>query len=106
MNEQEAPVKEGEEYKVKITSTGSKGDGIAKVNGFIIFVSGVKKGDYVKVKINKVLKNAAFATFVEKVEKPQGSYATITKEELMERSNEPKYDKYEDSEDFGEELEE
>lgn len=60
-----APVNEGEEYDVKIEDMGRDGDGIAKVEGFIVFVSGAKKGDEVKIKINSVRRNFAFAEVVE-----------------------------------------
>ncbi|WP_048079898.1 TRAM domain-containing protein [Methanobacterium arcticum] len=60
-----APVNEGEEYDVKIEDMGRDGDGIAKVEGFIVFVSGAKKGDEVKIKINSVRRNFAFADVVE-----------------------------------------
>jgi len=51
----QAPVKEGEFHQVSIKAVGEKGDGIARVGGFVLFVPGVKKGDYVKIKITKVL---------------------------------------------------
>ena len=60
-----APVNEGEEYDVKIEDMGRDGDGIAKVEGFIVFVSGAKKGDEVKIRINSVRRNFAFAEVVE-----------------------------------------
>ncbi len=60
-----APVNEGEEYDVKIEDMGRDGDGIAKVEGFIVFVNGAKKGDEVKIKINSVRRNFAFAEVVE-----------------------------------------
>ncbi|MCZ3364547.1 TRAM domain-containing protein [Methanobacterium veterum] len=60
-----APVNEGEEYDVKIEDMGRDGDGIAKVEGFIVFVNGAKKGDEVKIKINSVRRNFAFADVVE-----------------------------------------
>ena len=47
----EPPVKEGEVYDVEILSIGEKGDGFAKVQGFVIVVPGTKKGDKVKVKV-------------------------------------------------------
>ena len=37
------PVETGKEYTVDITDNGSAGDGIARIQGFIIFVKGVKK---------------------------------------------------------------
>ena len=56
-----APVKVGEELDVKIEAVGEKGDGIAKVKGFVIFVPNAKQGDEVKVRITKVLRKVAFA---------------------------------------------
>lgn len=107
MNEQEAPVSAGETYDVSINAVGEKGDGIARVKGFVLFVPGVKKGDYVKIKITKVLKNAGFAEVVEKLERPkrESKFATVSEEEMQEMEEEPD-DQYEDSEDFGSDLEE
>ena len=49
------PVETGKEYTVDITDTGKSGDGIAKIQGFIVFVKGAKAGDKnVKIKINSV----------------------------------------------------
>ena len=48
------PVKVGEEIEVKIEGTASKGDGIAKKDGFVIFVKGAREGDTVKVRITDV----------------------------------------------------
>ncbi len=49
------PVEAGKEYDVKITETGSRGDGIARIQGFVIFVKNGKIGqDTVKVKVNSV----------------------------------------------------
>ena len=38
------PVKVGDEVEVKIEGTASKGDGIAKKDGFVIFVKGARAG--------------------------------------------------------------
>lgn len=100
-----APVSEGELYEVSINAVGGKGDGIAKVKGFVLFVPETKKGDYVKVKIVKVLEKVGFASVVEKLERPQrqSKFATVTQEEMEE----PEVDSsYEDTEDFGADLEE
>ncbi len=48
------PVKPGDEVEVTIEATASKGDGIAKVNGFVVFVKGAKQGDKLKIKITEV----------------------------------------------------
>lgn len=59
-----APVKVGDEVDVEIESVGEKGDGIAKIKGFVIFVPNTKKGDRVKVKITRVLRKVGFADVV------------------------------------------
>ncbi len=101
----EAPVRVGEECKVSIDAVGGKGDGIAKVKGFVLFVPGVKKGDYVKVRITKVLEKVGFAELVEKLEKPvrKSKFATVTAEELHE-PEEVVDSQYEETEDFGADL--
>jgi predicted RNA-binding protein with TRAM domain len=49
------PVETGKEYTVDITDNGSAGDGIARIQGLIIFVKNTKAGDKnVKIKINSV----------------------------------------------------
>jgi predicted RNA-binding protein with TRAM domain len=60
-----SPINEGEEYDVKIEDTGRDGDGIARIEGFVVFVSGAKVGDEVKIKINSARRNFAFAEVVE-----------------------------------------
>jgi predicted RNA-binding protein with TRAM domain len=48
------PIKVGEEYDVEIDEVGSKGDGIARIKNFVVFVSGANKGDKIKIKITEV----------------------------------------------------
>jgi predicted RNA-binding protein with TRAM domain len=49
------PVETGKEYNVKITETSRRGDGIAKIQGFVVFVKNGKVGqEDVKIKINSV----------------------------------------------------
>jgi predicted RNA-binding protein with TRAM domain len=45
------PVKIGEEYDVTITDVGAKGDGITKVENFIVFVANTKKGESCRIRI-------------------------------------------------------
>jgi predicted RNA-binding protein with TRAM domain len=59
------PVEEGKEYTVTITDIGSQGDGVAKVDGFIVFVPEARVGKTYKVKVTKVMSKAAFAKIVE-----------------------------------------
>ena len=54
------PVETGKEYDVQITETSRKGDGIARVQGFVIFVKDGKVGQNAKVRVTNV--GARFAT--------------------------------------------
>ncbi len=48
------PVKVGDEVEVTVEAVASKGDGIAKKDGFVIFIKGAKEGDKLKVRITDV----------------------------------------------------
>src|SRR6267143_2173365 len=48
------PVETGKEYDVSITEISRKGDGIARVEGFVIFVKDGKAGQNAKIKITQV----------------------------------------------------
>ncbi len=61
----EAPVKEGEEYEVKIEDIGQEGDGLARVENFVVFVPGTKIGDEVKIKVTRVFRRSAIGEVVE-----------------------------------------
>ncbi len=63
--ENSAPINEGEEYDVKIEDLGRDGDGITRIEGFVVFVSGAKVGDEVKIRVNSVRRNFGFAEVVE-----------------------------------------
>ncbi len=106
-----APVKVGDELDVTIEAVGAKGDGIAKKDGFVLFVPGVQKGDNVRIRITRVLRKVGFA---EVVGGNAGEQATTedAAEEAPEEGSEapqeaeetPKDDEpAEDSENFGDE---
>lgn len=48
------PVNVGDELDVRIEAKGSKGDGIAKVEGFVIFVPNTDVGQEVHIRIVRV----------------------------------------------------
>ena len=54
-----APVEVGKEYDVSIEDIAREGDGIARVEGFVIFVADAKVGDSVRIKIDKVMRRFA-----------------------------------------------
>ena len=98
-----SPVSEGEELDVKIEAVGEKGDGIAKKNGFVLFVPGVNEGDEVRIKITRVLKKVGFA---EKIGAAQGPIEASEPKEEKPYVPAPAEPIPEDSEDFGEESDE
>jgi predicted RNA-binding protein with TRAM domain len=62
------PVKVGDEVEVKVEAVASKGDGIAKKDGFVIFVKGAKEGETIKIRITDVKARFAIGEII--------SYAT------------------------------
>jgi predicted RNA-binding protein with TRAM domain len=58
------PVEGGKTYDVTIDARGAKGDGIAHVEGFVIFVAGGNVGEKVKVKITEVKRTFALGEVV------------------------------------------
>jgi 23S rRNA (uridine2552-2'-O)-methyltransferase len=60
-----APVREGDELTVTIEDVGDEGDGIAKVNGFTVFVPETEVGDEVNVRITDLRARFGFAERVE-----------------------------------------
>ena len=59
--QQAPPVVAGEEINVRIESVGEKGDGVAKKQGFVIFVPKAQKDQELRIKITKVLTSVAFS---------------------------------------------
>ena len=55
------PVKEGQEIDVFINDIGSGGDGIARIQNFLIFVPKTRVGERLKVRIIKVGRRFAIA---------------------------------------------
>ena len=102
-----APVNVGDELDVKIEGVGEKGDGIAKKEGFVLFVPNGKEGQNLRIRVTKVLKNVGFADIVGKAEGPVASEEAPQDEGPEEMpQDEPEQQvepSAEDSEDFGEE---
>lgn len=55
------PVAPGDVVEVTIETQGRQGDGIAKIDGFIVFVKGAAKGEKCNVKILDVRRTHATA---------------------------------------------
>lgn len=102
-----APVKVGDEVNVKIEAVGEKGDGVAKVKGFVIFVPNTQEGDEVKIKVTRVLRKVGFGEVLGKADAPvEAEEAPQEEPEKAEKKKkkeeEPEEEITEDTEDFGE----
>ena len=61
-------IKKNDEYIVDIIDYGANGEGIAKIDGYTIFVQNALKGEKCKIHILKVLSSHAFAKVEEVLE--------------------------------------
>ena len=57
------------EYIVKIESLGYEGEGVAKIDGYPIFIPGALKGESVRIEIIKAKKKYAYGKLIEIIEK-------------------------------------
>lgn len=63
------PVSEGDTRIVEIEEMGDQGDGLARVDrGFVVIVSDTERGERVKIEIETVRENVAFARVVERLD--------------------------------------
>lgn len=58
---QRAPLRVGQEIDVVIDDVGTRGDGITRIQGFLVFVPGTKVGERSKVKIVSIGRKFAIA---------------------------------------------
>lgn len=82
------PVEVGKEYDVTISDTSRRGDGIAKIDGFVIFVAGAKQGQTAKIKVTQVSNRYAMATVVESSTTPSTSGEFTEPREMAEELEE------------------
>jgi 23S rRNA (uracil1939-C5)-methyltransferase len=57
-----APVRQGEELELRIDSLAYGGNGVGRVNGFVVFVRGAVPGDRVRAQVTKVKRGFAEAS--------------------------------------------
>jgi predicted RNA-binding protein with TRAM domain len=53
-NNTRKPVEVDKEYEAEIEDMSRRGDGIARIQGFVIFVPNSKQGEHVKFKVTRV----------------------------------------------------
>ena len=99
-----APVNVGDELEVTIEAVGAKGDGVAKKDGFVLFVPGVQQGDNVRIKVTRVLRKVGFAEVVGTDGAPSDEAPAEETAAAEEPKKAPEQDAepQADSEDFGE----
>lgn len=61
----EIPVIKNNEYVVDIIDNGFEGEGIAKIDGFTVFIPGAIKGEKIKILIVKILSSHGFGKILE-----------------------------------------
>ena len=66
---QNLSIKKNDEFETDIIDYGSDGEGIAKIDGYTIFVKGALKGEKCKIHITKVLQTHAFANVTQIIKK-------------------------------------
>lgn len=60
----QSPVEEGKIYECEIEDLGREGDGLARINNFVVFVPNTTVGQKVKIKIVRVMRRVAFGEVV------------------------------------------
>src|ERR671916_2808691 len=60
-----APVRKGDELELQVESLAYGGNGVARLNGFVVFVRRGLPGDTVKARVTKVKRNHAEALATE-----------------------------------------
>ena len=60
-----APVRTGEELELHVDSLAYGGNGVARLNGFVVFVRRGLPGDSVRARVTKVKRGFAEATMLE-----------------------------------------
>ena len=58
------PVEVGKVYDVDIEEMSRRGEGIARIEGLVIFVPNAKQGEHAKIKVTKVSRRCADAEVV------------------------------------------
>lgn len=100
----EPPVKEGEIYPVTIEAIGEKGDGIAKIKGYVIVVPKAQQGKSYNVKITAVRGKVSFGEVVGEAEAPESESMESEESESMESETGEEASEEEPMEESEEEL--
>jgi predicted RNA-binding protein with TRAM domain len=74
------PVETGKEYDVQVTEISRKGDGIARIQGFVIFVKDGKVGQNARIRVVQVGNRFATAEVINSTAASSSSSSSSTAE--------------------------
>jgi predicted RNA-binding protein with TRAM domain len=80
------PVESGKEYDVQVTEISRKGDGVARVQGFIVFVKGGRVGQKTRVRVTHVGDRFATAETIDGGEQQQVEQQQVEQHQSTEQS--------------------
>lgn len=80
------PVESGKEYDVQVTEISRKGDGVARIQGFIIFVKGGRVGQKTRVRVTHVGDRFATAETIDGGEQQQAEQQQVEQHQSTEQS--------------------
>jgi predicted RNA-binding protein with TRAM domain len=80
------PVESGKEYDVQVTEISRKGDGVARIQGFIVFVKGGRVGQKTKVRVTHVGDRFATAETIDGGEQQQAEQQQVEQHQSTEQS--------------------
>jgi predicted RNA-binding protein with TRAM domain len=80
------PVESGKEYDVQVTEISRKGDGVARVQGFIVFVKGGRVGQKTRVRVTHVGDRFATAETIDGGEQQQQQQQQVEQQQSTEQS--------------------
>ena len=80
------PVESGKEYDVQVTEISRKGDGVARVQGFIVFVKGGRVGQKTRVRVTHVGDRFATAETIDGGEQQQQQQQQVEQHQSTEQS--------------------
>lgn len=80
------PVESGKEYDVQVTEISRKGDGVARIQGFIVFVKGGRVGQKTRVRVTHVGDRFATAETIDGGEQQQTEQQQVEQHQSTEQS--------------------
>ena len=80
------PVESGKEYDVQVTEISRKGDGVARIQGFIVFVKGGRVGQKARVRVTHVGDRFATAETIEGGEQQQVEQQQVEQQQSTDQS--------------------